>query len=62
MLFVFAKNVVTIYLAAKPVLTIFGAAGLILVLLVWIYVLAAIIYYGAIMAHLYDKMEVNTLN
>lgn len=62
MLFVFAKNLVTIYLAAKPVVTIFGAAGLILVLLVWIYVLAAIIYYGAIVAHLYDKMEVTTLN
>jgi membrane protein len=56
MLFVFAKNLVTLYLAAKPVLTIFGAAGLILVLLVWVYVLAAIIYYGAIVAHLYDKM------
>jgi membrane protein len=54
-LFIFAKNLVTVYLEAKPVLTIFGAAGLILVLLVWIYVLAAIIYYGAIVAHLYDK-------
>jgi membrane protein len=56
MLFVFAKNVVTLYLAAKPVLTIFGAAGLILVLLVWVYVLAAIIYYGAHVADQYDKM------
>ncbi len=56
MLFVFAKNVVTIYLAAKPVLTIFGAAGLILVLLVWVYVLAAIIYYGALVAEQYDAM------
>jgi membrane protein len=54
-LFIFAKNLVTVYLEAKPVLTIFGAAGLILVLLVWVYVLAAIIYYGAIVAHLYDK-------
>lgn len=54
-LFIFAKNLVIFYLEAKPVLTIFGAAGLILVLLVWVYVLAAIIYYGAIVAHLYDK-------
>ena len=54
-LFIFAKNLVTVYLEAKPVLTIFGAAGLILVLLIWVYVLACIIYYGAIVAHLYDK-------
>lgn len=54
LLFVFAKNIVTLYLAAKPVVTIFGAAGLILVLLVWVYVLAAIIYYGAIVAHEFD--------
>ena len=54
-LFIFAQNLVTVYLEAKPVLTIFGAAGLILVLLVWVYVLANIIYYGAIVAHLYDK-------
>ena len=56
-LFIFAKNLVIIYLAAKPVLTIFGAAGLILVLLVWVYVLAAIIYYGAIVAHLFDNCK-----
>ena len=54
-LFIFAKNLVTVYLEAKPVLTIFGAAGLILVLLIWVYVVACIIYYGAIVAHLYDK-------
>lgn len=54
LLFLTAKNIVGVYLAAKPVLTIFGAAGLILVLLVWVYVLAVIIYYGAIVAHLYD--------
>jgi membrane protein len=53
-LFIFAKNIVTVYLATKPVLNIFGAAGLILVLLVWVYVLAAIVYYGAIVAEQYD--------
>ncbi len=57
LLFVFAKNIVTLYLAAKPVVTIFGAAGLILVLLVWVYVLAAIIYYGAIVASEFDKQR-----
>jgi len=51
-LFLVAKNIVGLYLAAKPVLTIFGAAGLILVLLIWVYILAVIIYYGAIVAQL----------
>jgi membrane protein len=58
-LFIFAKNLVGVYLAAKPVLTIFGAAGLILVLLVWVYVLAAIIYYGASVAYLVDQNSKN---
>jgi membrane protein len=57
LLFVFARNIVTIYLAAKPVLNIFGAAGLLLVLLIWVYVLAAIIYYGAIVAARYDQSD-----
>lgn len=55
-LFLFANNLVTIYLAAKPVLSIFGAAGLLLILLVWIYVLASVILYGAALAHMYDRM------
>jgi membrane protein len=55
-LFLLVKNLVSIYLAHEPVLSIFGAAGLILVLLVWIYVLASIILYGASIAHIYDRM------
>jgi len=56
-LFLAAKSLVAIYLATKPFLTVFGAAGLIIILLVWVYVLAAIIYYGAAVAHQYDKMK-----
>jgi membrane protein len=60
LLFIFAKNIVTLYLAAKPVLNMFGAAGLILVLLIWVYVLAAIIYYGAIVAHEYGNNRIKS--
>ncbi|MEZ4195571.1 MAG: YhjD/YihY/BrkB family envelope integrity protein [Candidatus Paceibacterota bacterium] len=60
-LFMFAKGLVALYLAANPVLSIFGATGLTLVLLVWVYVLAAIIYFGAAVAHVYDRMNVITV-
>jgi membrane protein len=56
LLFLFSNSILSIYLTAKPVLSIFGAAGLILILLVWVYVLASIILYGAGVAELYDKM------
>lgn len=55
-LFIFANNLVALYLATKPVLSIFGAAGLLLVLLVWVYILACFILYGAALAHMYDRM------
>jgi membrane protein len=55
-LFLFSNSILTIYLAAKPVLSIFGAAGLILLLLIWVYVLASIMLFGAGAAHLYDKL------
>lgn len=57
LLFMFAKGLVTLYLAANPVLSIFGATGLTLVLLVWVYVLASIIYFGASVANVYDRMN-----
>ncbi len=56
-LFLGAKSLVTVYLATKSILTVFGAAGLILILLVWVYVLASIIYYGAVVAHQYDRIR-----
>jgi len=47
---------VDLYIATTPILSFYGAAGLILVLFVWVYVLAALIYYGAAVAGLYGKI------
>lgn len=55
-LFIWAKGIIGIYLAHEPVLSIFGTAGLMLILLIWVYVLASIILYGASLANMYDKM------
>lgn len=57
LLFVGIKNLVDLYIHTTPALNLYGAAGLILVLLVWVYVLAALIYYGAAVAGLYDKIK-----
>lgn len=56
MLFLLARIGVTMYLAHEPAESIFGAAGLMLVLLIWIYVISCIIFYGAVVADQYDKM------
>lgn len=55
--FVIIKVLVNFYIATTPVLSLYGAAGLILVLFVWVYVLAAIIFYGAAVAGLYDRLK-----
>jgi membrane protein len=57
--FVVIKYLVYLYIATTPVLTLYGAAGLILVLFVWVYVLAAVVFYGAAVAGLYDRMKLN---
>ncbi len=56
-LFVISKSTINVYITNLSGLNLYGAAGLILVLLIWIYVLAAIIYFGAAVAHEYDKMN-----
>lgn len=56
-LFVTIKFLVDLYVATTPVLTLYGAAGLILVLFVWVYILAAIVLYGAAVAGLYDRVS-----
>jgi membrane protein len=56
-LFVAIKSMVDLYVATTPVLSFYGAAGLILVLFVWVYVLAALIYYGAAVAGLYGRVS-----
>lgn len=54
-LFAVAKLLVALYVSATPVPDLFGAAGLIIVLLIWIYVSAAILYYGAAVAHEWNQ-------
>jgi membrane protein len=62
-IFIGAKSLVGIYIISTGSLTIYGAAGLILVLLIWVYILAALIYYGASIAYMYDKIvSKNQLN
>lgn len=46
-LFLFTKTLVTFYIASSPAPTIYGAAGLIFVLLIWVYISSCIIYFGA---------------
>ena len=55
-LFIGAKYAVSITILTTPALHFYGAAGLILILLIWVYVLAAIILYGAAIAGTYDKI------
>lgn len=59
-LFIAAKYFVVFYLAVKPVLNLFGTAGLILVLLVWIYIIACIIHYGAAVAQIVSRRQEQT--
>ena len=55
LLFTLAKVAVASYVAMTPVPGLFGTAGLMLVLLIWLYVIAGIIYYGAAVAYTLDK-------
>jgi membrane protein len=57
LLFVAAKNLVYFYIATTPVIALYGAAGLILILLIWVFILAIIIFYGAAVSGLYDKIN-----
>jgi uncharacterized BrkB/YihY/UPF0761 family membrane protein len=41
----------------SPTPDLFGAAGLILVLLVWIYISASVIFYGAAFATAYEEKQ-----
>jgi len=55
-LFIGAKYLVYAYVISTPILDLYGAAGLILVLLIWVYVLSAIIFYGAAIAGIHDQI------
>ena len=46
----FTRELVTLHTATTPIPGLFGAAGLIIVLLIWIYVSASIVFFGAAFA------------
>jgi membrane protein len=52
-LFTIGKTAIGIYLGKASVGSAYGAAGSLVVLIVWIYYSAQIFYYGAILTHLY---------
>ncbi len=51
----FSRELVAFHFTTAPVQTLFGAAGLLITLLVWVYVAAGIILYGAAFARVYDE-------
>jgi membrane protein len=55
LLFLFTRTLVALHVATSPSPDIYGAAGLIFVLLIWIYMSAGIVYYGATFALAYDQ-------
>jgi len=54
-LLLFARELVALYFTTASVASLFGAAGLLISLLVWVYVAAAIMLYGAACAFVYDQ-------
>jgi membrane protein len=59
LLLLITKEGVAFYVNVTPIPKLFDAAGLVFVLLIWIYVAAVVVYYGAALVHEYDKMRYN---
>ena len=55
LLFSASKAMVALYLSVTPVPSLYGAAGLLLVLLIWIFASACILYFGAAVAYTHAK-------
>lgn len=53
-LFFCTRGFITFHNASSPIPSVFGAAGLIILLLMWIYVSASIVLYGAAFAAAYE--------
>lgn len=53
-LLLFSRELVALHFTTAPVQSLFGAAGLLIALLVWVYVGAVVILYGAACAFVYD--------
>ena len=56
-LFLFTRILVALHTATTPIPHLFGAAGLVILMLVWVYVSAGIIYYGAAFAAAYEEQR-----
>jgi membrane protein len=52
-LFMVGKYLISVYLANSIVISIYGAAGTLIMLLVWVYYSAAVLYFGAEIAKAY---------
>jgi len=57
-LFLFTRTLVALHVATSPSPDIYGAAGLIFVLLIWVYISACILYFGATFAYVYQQDSV----
>jgi membrane protein len=51
----FSRELVALHFSTAPVQSLFGAAGLLISLLVWVYVGSGVILYGAAFARVYDE-------
>lgn len=57
LLLMFSRELVAFHFSTAPVQSLFGAAGLLIVLLVWVYVGSSVIYYGAACARIFDEQR-----
>lgn len=56
-LFLSLQSLIGWWLALSPVTDVYGAANVLVILLVWIYITACIIYYGAAIAWVFDAQR-----
>jgi membrane protein len=61
-LFMIGKNLIGLYLSKSNTITIYGAAGSLIVILLWVYYISAILYFGAHIIKAYANYEGNMLN
>lgn len=59
LLLAIVKSLVVMYISFTPVPGLFGAAGIMLVLLLWLFVFTAVFYFGAAFAYVYNGKQVN---
>lgn len=60
LLLLFSRELVAFQFTSTPVQSLYGAAGLLLILLIWFYVVASAILFGAALARVYDESSLET--